>query len=94
MESLAAFRCTKLHINAIIALFVLLLMFGAVACLAYTEIAEEETDAATMQALVALMGAAIGGVVYVVKQFASVSTEDGEAPDSNGRDDGRYESPQ
>ena len=83
---MGGFRSTKLHINAIIALVVLLVMFGAVACLAHTEI-ENGSDAATMQSLVALMGAAIGGVVYVVKQFASAGNEDDGKPDANGKQD-------
>lgn len=74
-------RSTKLHINAVIALGVLLIMFSAVAALAHAALVH--TNGIVDRDLVALMAIAIAGVVYTVKTFAGVGDEDGRA-DENG----------
>ena len=80
---------TRLHINAILALNVLLLMFGAT-YIAFRYVVENaETLSCTTTefglALIGLMMASVGGVVYVVKQFATRSYA-GTMPDENGEE--------
>ena len=74
-------RVTRIHINALVALGVLLVMFGSIIGLAYAAL--ELTGGVVDRDLVALMAMAIGGVVYTVKTFAGAK-EDGKKADENG----------